>query len=309
MKTVYYCRNYGVRKGNGKLVLHRVMRTTNGQGDSLVFDEFDINEEAGQMSACEQFPFLLKYIDNPCDLAMKYAMNKSADAISWLKNPSYELQLYAVRQNWAAIKYVKQTPEIQLIAIGQSADAYRLIHRPTAEVTSRFLAYDPTNMRTLKNKSPEIIKFAIEHDGMCIQYLDRSNQRKYAELAIRNTKGKAIQYLRHIANMEMCSLALSYDVENIRYISTKVSEADAKRIVLHDGMLLCHIIQPTSAVCFLAVKQNGNALKYAPNILDKNYLEVAISTMTEVNLARMVFDKTKDLGIKLYLKMKFPELS
>ena len=63
--------------------------------------------------------YIIKYIKNPSEEIQIEAVRKNGYAIRFIKNPSEEIQIEAVKENGYAIEYIKNpTEKVQELAYG-----------------------------------------------------------------------------------------------------------------------------------------------------------------------------------------------
>jgi len=73
----------------------------------------------------------MQYIKNPSEQLQLAAVKQNGYIIEYIKNPSEKVQLEAVKQNAYAIFYIKNPSEkMQLLSFNQDPDNFYLIKRP-----------------------------------------------------------------------------------------------------------------------------------------------------------------------------------
>ena len=74
--------------------------------------------------------------------------------------PSEEVKLAAVKQNWRAIKYIKNpSEEVQLAAVKENREAIKYIENPSEEVQLTAVKQNWWAIKFIENPSEEVIKY------------------------------------------------------------------------------------------------------------------------------------------------------
>jgi hypothetical protein len=94
---------------------------------------FDPDNEEHCLNAVKQNGYNIRYIKNPSEEVQLEAVKDHA--IYFIKNPSEEVQLEAIKENGSNIYFIKNpSEEIQLAAVKQSPDSIQYINNPSIEV-------------------------------------------------------------------------------------------------------------------------------------------------------------------------------
>lgn len=81
----------------------------------------------------EQHPGAIKYIENPCDTIQRIALSKLPWTFGFIKNPSIDIQIYAVKLDGLLIKRIYENgiipnEEIKLAAVNQNGFAIQYMY-------------------------------------------------------------------------------------------------------------------------------------------------------------------------------------
>jgi len=112
------------------------------------------------------------FVKNPSEEMKLAAVKKDRYAIEYIKNPSEEVQMVAVKEDGYAIKYIKNpTLEVQIAAVKQTGYAIAYIKNPSEEVQMVAVKNNGSAIRKLNNPSWEVQMAAVEQFPPAIEYI------------------------------------------------------------------------------------------------------------------------------------------
>ena len=116
----------------------------------------------------------IQYIKSPTIEMQLEAVKQNEWVIQYIKNSTVEVQLEAVKQNGWAIQYIKNsTVEVQLEAVKQNGWAIQFIKNPTVEVQLEAVKQNGWAIRCIKNPIVEVQLEAVKQDGYAIQLIEK----------------------------------------------------------------------------------------------------------------------------------------
>ena len=116
-------------------------------------------------------------------------MNRLPWFIGYIKHPTVEVQLAAVKKDGSVIRDIKQPiKEVQMAAINENPDSLRYIEHPYPEVIVAAVKDDPRVIAFIKSPSKEIQKMAVDIDPFVINRISNPDPeiKKYAEEQIKS---------------------------------------------------------------------------------------------------------------------------
>jgi len=135
----------------------------------MATDYSKLNEasEEKQLEAVKQNGFTIftiQYIKNPSVNVQLEAVRNHGYAIQFIKNPSERVQIEAVRNHGSAIKYIKNPSErVQLEAVKQDGCAIKYIKNPSVDII--LFVCSQTNNAKLKEYCVNLLKKAKKEKG------------------------------------------------------------------------------------------------------------------------------------------------
>lgn len=189
----------------------------------------------------EIWPESLEYVIEQTTEICWLALTRTNYILSKIKNPSYEMCLFAVETNPYSIINVPdehKTTELCWIVIN-SASSSLLNHIP--------------------NPSNDMIEATLSKDGKGIAHISILNA-DFCAMAVQTTKS-AIKYVpRSFLTEEMCWQALYHNVNLFDY--TWKTKDMCEYVLKYNGYLIASILDPTEDLCIQAVTTSPFALKY-----------------------------------------------
>jgi hypothetical protein len=200
-------------------------------------------------------PDNIQFIKDPSYELQMAAVKQKGQVIRFIKDPSYELQLAAVNQTGMALQYIKDPSyELQLAAVKQNGYAIRFIKDPSYELQLAAVKQNAHAIRFIKDPSEEIQLAAVKQNGYAIQFIKDPSEA--IQLAAVKQNGYAIQHIKD------------------------PSEEIQLAAVRQDGYAIQYIKDPSEAIQLAAVKQNGYAIQHIKDPTRK-VIDVANSNKTE----------------------------
>lgn len=246
---------------------------------------------------------LISQIYDPTDEQCQIAINNNVNAIYYIKNPSNEIYLHALkkdgmilkiiskptnemiftalRQNSAALQFViDQTKEMIFMAVKKSPFAVSMIKNPTHDLYYELMEMNLKTYKFMDKKlfTPEFINKAsmihVKKDGMLLEHFSKQTfelctiaitQNPYAIQYITLTDLKEIEKLETLA-VEKNGMVFEYVTSvstNIFKIAIKTSNGAALQFMKKN--------EQTYDICKEAMSYDQNNIKY---ILNKNYKRI-----------------------------------
>jgi hypothetical protein len=147
--------------------------------------KFPDNELYKQLAAVQKDGNAISYIKNPSEQVQIAAVQQNGFAIRCIKNPSEQVQLAAVQQDGYAITYIKNPSEqVQLAAVQQNGFAILFIQNPSEQVQLAAVQQNGYAIQYIKNPSEQVQLAAVKQDGNAIIYIDNPSE-KLKQLAKR----------------------------------------------------------------------------------------------------------------------------
>lgn len=125
-------------------------------------------------------PLLLRYFNNLSDSLIDYAISLEPMAIEFIKDPSYEIKLKAVKHNGNAIQFIKNPEiELQLEAVKELPFSLLYIENPDDLVKLYAIKYDPEIIEYIDNPNEDMQFAAVNSNIRYLSYIkDPSNNVK-----------------------------------------------------------------------------------------------------------------------------------
>lgn len=99
-----------------------------------------VTSEEEQIESVKEYPFFVKYLNNPSEKVQLEAVKESPFVIEDIENPSEKVQLVAVKQNPYIIRNIYNPSEkVQLEAIKQDVSTIKSIKNPTDKIIQAVL--------------------------------------------------------------------------------------------------------------------------------------------------------------------------
>lgn len=176
-------------------------------------------------------PYIIKYIENPSDMIKKIInevvgkenLPQNGFYIQYIKSPSSEMQLIAVKQNGCSIQYINNpSVEIQMEAVKNDSMAIKYIKNPTIEVLIESVKKDPFSIQYLNEIPFKVQLYAVKIDGNSIKYIKNCSL-KVAMEAVRNSE-TAISYIKE-PPLAVQLESIRSNPNSIKYIKNPHKEA------------------------------------------------------------------------------------
>lgn len=170
---------------------------------------------------------------------------ETPELFKYVKNPSTELEILAVRMLGSNIKYVKdQTPILQKLAILDDVENIKYIDEPIPFVEEKVMNEFPEAIRYLKNPRDQSLLIACTYPGLFKHVKDRSPY--------------------------ICEYAVKKNPENITYISNP--SLDLQRIAyLSNPSLLEKLDKVDSGLLMEIIPNNPYIVSTLKNVTDLQY--------------------------------------
>ena len=199
------------------------------------------------------------YIKNPSEELQLEAVKRNGYAIEFIDNPSEAVQLEAVKQNGVAIQYIKNpSEEVCLEALKSSFYSHQYISDEsfTDNVLKAYILNGGNVYRKLKliSKSEKMKLFAIVCDGYNIKHIDNPTD-DMKKLAV-NVNGKTIRYINNPSE-ELCIQAIEnnfYAYSNLM-ASQRTNKVNEKFLELYPEDF-DKINNPSEELCLKAIELN-----------------------------------------------------
>jgi len=198
---------------------------------------------------------------NDYEFCLKFVKRNPA-AIQFIKEPSYELRMIAVKNGRNVLKYIdEQTEELCRIAIIKSDGfSFKDVKDKTLALCLLAVKKDPWNIQFVENQTPAVCLLAVKKIGLTIQHV--RNPTLYICLEAIANDSTSIFYIRR-QSYGMCRLAIQLDSVNIANIHNQTEEL-CLLAVKNRGKNLCHIRNKTRIICEVAIKNDPEAIIYVP---------------------------------------------
>lgn len=210
----------------------------------------------------------LQQTDAPDEQLQKDAIALDAGLISYIKNPSKKMKLYAIEQEPKSIKYIqKPDEELQLRAVSLDPETIRYLSAPSEEVQLTVIQQDSGMIKYIKKPTDMVKALAVLDSGDNIHSIKNPN--------------KTLQIIAAQQNPE-CIIGKQTTDEIVQMVA-----------VQNDWTVLEYIKNPSVNVQRMAVKQNIRALKF---VTDPQIKAAGISEFNKqiFKLVRRAFDKLCD---------------
>ena len=122
----------------------------------------------------------LDYLEFPRQFLIDYAFKADGYALKYLRDPTYDECLDAVKRNWMAIEFVPpewKTKEIQLFALsGGGTDAIPNLGSPAHDdVVMQLLNLEPSYIFKVENPTSQMYQTAFKSEGSLILFYPNWN--------------------------------------------------------------------------------------------------------------------------------------
>lgn len=117
--------------------------------------------------AVEKDANMLKYIDNPSEKVQLAALKQSPYvAIQLIPNPSEKMQLIAVKDEAEAITHIDNpTPKVQLVAVNKRPGTIKYINNPTEQAQIQAVRAGGPFIKYIKNPTEKVKALAAKTNG------------------------------------------------------------------------------------------------------------------------------------------------
>ena len=170
----------------------------------------------------------------------------------FVDNPSEEMQLEAVKQDWYAIVYIKNPSEaVQLEAVKKHGSVIQYIKNPSEAVQLIAIKKNGHGIKYIKNPSEAVQLIAVGQFSDTLKYIE--NPSEAVQLAAVKGNGYSIRYIKNPSEQVQMK-AVEYIADVIKYIKNP-SEAVQLAAVKANKKALQYIQNPTTAVIQAAKKR------------------------------------------------------
>jgi len=102
-------------------------------------------------------------------------VDKDAYDIQYIKNPSMDIQLTAVKRCGWSIKFIEhQSEQLQLLAIGRDASSLKFIKHPTEKVQKKAIKQYFGYITNIKNPSDDIIEYTKQQKRIQEKHIQKN---------------------------------------------------------------------------------------------------------------------------------------
>ena len=186
----------GMRKeiGGKRMRLEKFRQFLEGKKKEK-YDEL-IKKYGTEKKMVEKDPFSIRYIKNPSEDVQLAAVKQDVDVIEYIQNPSEKVQLAAIKQGFWAIKYIRNPSEkVKLAAVQQSGYAIEYIKNPSEEVQLAAIQQLPQLITRIKNPTEKVQLAAVQIDPQLIEYIENPTEK--VQLAAVEQDGNALKYIEN----------------------------------------------------------------------------------------------------------------
>jgi hypothetical protein len=240
----------------------------------------------------------IHYIKDPSeDLQLLAIKNNGGGVMSLIRTPTEKVQLEAVKQNPMAIEHIKNpTEKVQLEAVKKEGEAIKYIKNPSEAVQLEAVRQDDRAISYIKNPSEEMQLEAVKQNGWAIQYIKNPSEEMQLEAVKQN--GWAIQYIKNPSEAVQLE-AVKQRGWAIQYIKNPSEEMQLEA-VKQEGEAIKHIKNPTEEMQLEAVKQSGWAIQYIKNPSEEMQLAAVKQNEWAIEYIKNPSDKVKKLHEELW---------
>jgi hypothetical protein len=151
----------------------------------------------------------------------------------------------------------------------------------------QLLNHNPQAIKTIANPTEEMMKLAVQANGLLLAYL-QSPSRQVESLALANNP-RAIKFIKNPTE-EMMQVAIEKGWSNLQYIAYP-TEKIINLALSQSGWAIEYVKNPTEEMQLLAVQKNNDALKYIESPTEKVILTALKGTP---KLFRLLTPVTKE---------------
>lgn len=217
-----------------------------------------------------------EYIENPSDITIITALSKNGLLIKHIKNPSEDMKFMAVENKWKSIEFIEdQTLELCEFAFDKSKKKA---------------------FKFCKIKSQDMIRQAITHDSMWLQYVDSKDKTlELCQLAFNKNK-RSIEYIPSEFQTEQMMLETVNAIPELLKYIYHPTELVCITAINKNHELFSLIKEPTEDMCIALVSKSGLHLKHVPaNLQTPNVCFIAVNDCPSA--IEFVNNQTEDLCI------------
>jgi len=258
--------------------------------------EFNIEIDDDQLAKNGK---LIKEICDPTDEQCRIAINNNINAIYYIKNPSNEILLHALKKDGLLLKIIsKPTNEMIFAALRQNSHALEFVKDQTKEMIFMAAKKSPFSVSFIKNPTLDLYYELIEMNLKTYKFINNKLFtpefiNKSAMIHVKKDGMLLEQFPEQ--TFELCKIAITQNPYAIQYIKL----TDLKQIEQLET---------------IAVEKNGMVLEYVTSI-SPNIFEIAIKTSNGVSLqfitkSEQTYDLCKlsvsyDQNNVKYIKVKY----
>ena len=211
---------------------------------SQIDEDWEFDEET-QMKIIEDNLFndkynelSIKYIKNPTKQVCLEAVKRNGYAIQHIKNPTEEMCLEAVKRCGNTIKYIDNpTEEMQLEAVKQNGLSIKFIENPTKEMCMEAIRQDGSSINFIKNPTKDMYLEAIKQNGLVIFYIENPTEEMCLEAVKQN--GESIKFIsKKNQSFDIIQTFFDYDWSKSKYNREDYYEYLAKKFITKDQALI-----------------------------------------------------------------------
>ena len=211
---------------------------------SQIDEDWEFDEEI-QMKIIEDNLFndkynelSIKYIKNPTKQVCLEAVKRNGYAIQHIKNPTEEMCLEAVKRCGNTIKYIDNTTEeMQLEAVKQNGLSIKFIENPTKEMCMEAIRQDELSINFIKNPTKDMYLEAVKQNGLVIFYIENPTEEMCLEAVKQN--GESIKFIsKKNQSFDIIQTFFDYDWSKSKYDREDYYEYLAKKFITKDQALI-----------------------------------------------------------------------
>jgi hypothetical protein len=199
----------------------------------------------------------IKFIHDPDPYVQVDAISRDPYNIQYIKNPSLEMQLLAVRKEGKVIRFIQDPVyEVQYAAIEDNPWSLPYIAQPDLKIQFQAITLVPDLIRFIHHPDPSLQVLAALHDGDIIRHLHEPSL-GVIEAALQQ-KGSAITWIEQ-PTPQMQLWAVQQDPYAIQFMA-RPTRATQLAAVKRCGLVIAYIADPDLSIQLAAVRQDPWAI-------------------------------------------------
>jgi len=196
----------------------------------------------------------IKDINGMPDNIIKKAIRWKPELFKTLKDPSEDIQFYAVSQNGLELRHIKE-PSNRVIeaAIERDGDAIQFVKNPTMKQKIMAVESSETAIKYIKNPSERIQLAAVDSDPDAFEFIDNPSERVILKAIEGN--GAIIKQINN-PTIKMMKTAIYDDADNITFIKKPPLEI-IKYAIEQEWQVIRFIKNPSKEIIKLAIEESS----------------------------------------------------